>query len=301
MELPEFVYVTMNSLLLRGNAYGLITARSGPGMLPAQVELLNPDRVSVRVNPESGRVVYNVLGREVDRSDIWHARAYVQPGWPQGLSPIQYAKQSIGLGLATEEFGARFFGDGASPSGILTSALPLGEDQAKLAVAKWGAKHGDRKRKTAYLPGDVKWQQITIAPEESQMIESQRLNVSTIARLFNVPPELIAGEAGNSLTYANVTNQAVHFHRFSLQPWISRIERALSRLIPSRQYVKLNPDTLLRSTTTERFNAYKVALDAGFMTVNEIRALEDLPPRAETTTPTSPATNGARDEIGAIQ
>jgi HK97 family phage portal protein len=102
--------------------------------------------------------------------------------------------------------------------------------------------------------------------------------VSTIARLFNVPPELIAGEAGNSLTYANTGAQALHFVKFSLQPWMSRIERALSRLIPSKQYVKLNPDALLRSTTTERFNAYKVALEGGWLTIDEIRALEDLPP-----------------------
>jgi HK97 family phage portal protein len=137
------------------------------------------------------------------------------------------------------------------------------------------------------LSGDLKWQPVSIKPEESQFVETQRLNVATIARLFNIPPELIAGEASNSMTYANVTNQALHFLKFSLQPWISRIERALSRLIPSKQYVKLCPDALLRSTTKERYESYKVALDAGFMTVDEVRALEDLPPLSPSQAPAS--------------
>jgi HK97 family phage portal protein len=100
--LHEFVYSTMVTLLLRGNAYGLVTARQGASMLPAQVELVHPDRVTVRVDPETGRVVYTFLGREVDRADVWHVRAFTMPGSILGLSPVEYARQAIGLGLAAE-------------------------------------------------------------------------------------------------------------------------------------------------------------------------------------------------------
>jgi HK97 family phage portal protein len=139
----------------------------------------------------------------------------------------------------------------------------------------------------------VDWQPISIKPEESQFVESMRFNVSTIARLFNVPPELIAGEAGNSLTYANTAAQALHFTKFSLQPWLGRIERALSRLLPSTQFVKLNPDALLRSTTKERFDAYAVALSNGFMTTDEVRDLEDLPPLSPSQATAGASGNGA--------
>jgi HK97 family phage portal protein len=115
-DLADWLYAVMASLLLRGNAYGLITARSGAGMLPAQVDLLHP--VGVTVNGQ-GRVTYRLLGAEQDPADIWHVKAYVFPmapnGPPVGLSPIEYMRETVGLGLGAEKFAARFFGDSATP------------------------------------------------------------------------------------------------------------------------------------------------------------------------------------------
>jgi len=278
--LVDWISATMQSLLLRGNAYGLITARSGPRLTPAQVELVGPDNMTVMVDPD-GRVSYRFKGRQLDPEDVWHVRAFVTAGSPVGLSPIAYAAETIGLGLATQRFGAQFFREGASPTGILSVDGPMSPD--KVELAKDRLTNATRGRREPLVvsgnnAGGVKWQSISIAPNESQFVESRRLGVAEIARTFGVPPEMIGGEAGGSLTYATVEGRALDFVKFSLTPWIVRLEKAISDLLPRGQTVKFNVNALLRGTTKERYDAHKVALDAGFMTIGEVRQLEDLPP-----------------------
>jgi HK97 family phage portal protein len=276
-SLVEFLYAAMVSLLLRGNAYGLITARSGPRLSPSQVELVSPDDLTVQVNTD-GSVVYRFRGREVDPGDLWHVRAFCFPGSPVGLSPITYAQETIGLSLAVQRYGRQFFTQGASPSGVLSTEATLSLEAAN--HAKFQLLNATRGKREPILVsgGGVKWQPISINPEESQFIESRKLGVSEVARTFGVPPEMIGGEAGNSLTYATVEGRSIDFVRYSLQPWIIRLESALSALLPRGQTVKFNVNSLLRGTTIERYQAHQIALASGFMTIDEVRALEDLPP-----------------------
>jgi HK97 family phage portal protein len=117
-SLPEFVYALLQSLLLRGNAYGLLVDRAGAGLLPSQVELLVPERVQVEAN---SRIIYRVDGQEVETASIWHVRAFTAPGQVLGLSPIAHARQAIGLGIGAERYAAKFFGQSAIPSGVLTT------------------------------------------------------------------------------------------------------------------------------------------------------------------------------------
>lgn len=281
MSLQAFLEAIMRSLLLRGNAFGLVTARSGATMLPAQVDLLHPDTVSAE-RSESGAIVYRVNGREFPREEIWHVRAYVMPGSLLGLAPIEYARQAIGLGLAAEQYGASFFGDSAIPSGYLTTEQAVGQTSADTIKERWNAAHG-RKRDIAVLTGGLEFKAITVAPEESQFIETTRANVATIARFYGIPPEMIGGEAGGSLTYSNVEQRGLDFLTYSLGPWLVRLETALTELLPARQYVKFNSGGLLRTSLRDRYEAHKIGIDAGFLTVNEARALEDLPPLSEGT------------------
>lgn len=271
----DWLHQVMVSLLLRGNAYGLVTARSGATLLPAQIELVDPDQV--QVERRDGVTTYRLAGQEVDPDDVWHVRAYPVPGLPTGLSPVEYARQSIGLGLAAEKFGAQFFGSGATPSGVLQSEVNLTTDQAEAIGARWRALHEGR-HKVAVLSKGLSFVPVSVAPEESQFLETQRFTVAQIARVFGVPPEMIGGESGGSLTYANVESRALDFLRYSVQPWLVRLEAALSALLPRQQSVKFNAGGLLRATTRERYEAHKIALDAGFLTIDEVRALEDLPP-----------------------
>jgi HK97 family phage portal protein len=131
------------------------------------------------------------------------------------------------------------------------------------------------------LDNGAKYKPITIAPEESQFLETTKANVAAVARIYGVPPEMIAGEVGNSLTYANVEQRSLDFLTYGVTPWLVRLERAISALLPRGQFVKFNAGALLRTTTKARYEAHEIGIRAGFLTVNEARALEDLPPLEE--------------------
>jgi len=275
-SLEQWLWAIMQSLLLRGNTYGLITARSGPRLTPSQVEPVNPDSMSVSVGVD-GSITYRFKGRVLDPSDVWHVAAFRPAGSPVGLSPIAYAAETIGLGLAVQRFGRQFFSQGATPSGILSTNSPLSRENADYAKTLLNrATHG--KREPLVVGGEVKWQSLSIAPEESQFVESRKLGVSEIARTFGVPPEMIGGEAGNSLTYATVEGRGLEFVRYSLSHWLVRLERSIGDLLPRGQSVKFNVNALLRGTTLERYQAHEIALRSGWLTVDEVRELEDRGP-----------------------
>jgi HK97 family phage portal protein len=276
--LPEFLFALLQSLLIRGNAYGLIVDRAGAGLLPSQVELLAPERVGVTV--PNGSIEYRVDGQEVDPASIWHVRAFTTAGSVVGLAPVEHARQAIGLGLGAERYAARFFGDSAIPSGVLTSDQDIKQDRAEHLKARWREAHAGR-RDIAVLGSGARFQAVTIPPEQAQFLETTRANVATIARYFNCPPELVGGESGGSLTYANVEQRALDFLTFCLRRWIVTTETALSALLSSTTTVQFNASALVRTDLLTRYQAHEVGIRAGFLTVNEARELEDRPPLPE--------------------
>jgi HK97 family phage portal protein len=276
LSLNEWLYAVMVSLLLRGNAYGIVTGRSGSTLLPAQVDLAHPDRLGVTVTPD-GRISYRLNGKELDPADVWHVRAYTFPGAVLGLSPVEYARQTIGLGLAAEKFGAQFLDNAGIPAGVPTSDQHIQQPVADNLKARWKAAHQD-KRDIGVLGNGARFQPITVRPDESQFLETSKANVATIARIYGVPPEMIAAESGNSLTYANVEQRGLDFLTYAVRPWLVRLETAISTLLPSTQTVKFNPDALVRVALKDRYEAHKIGIEAGFLTKNEARELEDRPP-----------------------
>jgi phage portal protein BeeE len=174
MSLNEWLYAVMVSLLLRGNAHGIVTGRSGSTLLPVQCDLAHPDRLGVTVLPD-GRVQYRLNGKELDPADVWHVRAYAFPGTVLGLSPVEYARQTIGLGLGAEKFAAQFFGDGSIPSGVIYADRdPKKEGAAKLK-AEWMAARKNN-REPAVLSG-ARFEPIQVRPEESQFLATLDSNV----------------------------------------------------------------------------------------------------------------------------
>jgi HK97 family phage portal protein len=278
MNLPDWLYAALQSLLLRGNCYGEIVDRAGAGLLPAQVELLNPD--AVQVTTDDGRLVIRVNGHERDPASIWHVKAFTAPGQVVGLSPIQHARQAVGLGLGAEKFASQFFGENAIPSGLLTTDQRLLPKDANELKQAWAVRHEGR-RGIAVLGGGAKFQAISVSPEESQFLETTQANVRTICRYFGVQPELVGADSGNSLTYANVEQRALDFLTFGLRPWLVRLETALSALLSSTTTVKFNAAALVRTDLLTRYQAHEVGIRAGFLTVNEARDLEDRPPLPE--------------------
>jgi HK97 family phage portal protein len=275
-SLPDWLEAVMRSLLLRGNAYGFVIGRSGPRMSPSQVELVDPDQVSVNVSP-SGEITYRFKGQLVDPSDLWHVRAFRYPGSPLGLSPIQYAAETIGLGLSTRRFGQAYFSDGAMPTGVLRVGQPAGNDMIELLRAHLNrATHG--RRQPLIVSGDTSWTPLSVSPEQSQFIDAMRFNVTEVARMFGIPASMVDGQSEDSNTYANLEGRSLHFLQYSLNPWLIRLENAISSLLPGGAYVKFTTAALLKSTTKERYESYDIALRAKFRTVDEVRELEDLPP-----------------------
>jgi HK97 family phage portal protein len=135
------------------------------------------------------------------------------------------------------------------------------------------------------LGDGIKFKQVSVAPEESQFLETQRFTVQQICRLYGVPPEMIGSESGNSLTYANVEQRSLAFLTYCINPWLVRIETALTDLVPRGQFVKFNAGVLLRTDLKTRYESYEIGLRAGFLTVNETRALEDREPLPVTARP----------------
>jgi HK97 family phage portal protein len=279
-EFSDWCWAIMQSLCLRGNTFGVITARSGSGLLPAQCDLVNPDAMAVTREPDNGgvtRTVYRLNGEEIDPGDVWHVRAFPQAGNPLGLSPIGAAREAIALGIAAEKYAARFFGDASDPRGVLTAEGMVTHEQAMELKERW--QHSFKgKRDIAVLGGGAKFQPISIAPEEAQFVEAQRLNVSTIARFYGVPPEMVGGETAGPLAYSSPEMRSTDYLRFTLAPWLHKLERAIGRLLPRSQKVRFNPGGFLRPTLKERYEAHESGIRAGWLRRSEVRALEDLPP-----------------------
>ena len=275
-ELADWLWACMASLLLRGNAWGLVTDRRGAGLLPSQVDLIHPDRVAVTTGKDGLRVI-RIGGVEQNPADVFHAKAYPWPGQLEGLSPIQYAAESIGLGLGSERWAAKFFRDNAIPSGALTTDQRITAKQAKELQVLWDARHQGQRR-TAVLGDGARFQPITVSPVDAALLESQRFNVETIARVFGVPSEMVNGPTAGHEAYSSPEMRSTDFLTYSLRPWLARIERAVSGLLPSTQKARFNAGGMARATLLDRYTAHKLGIEASWLLPSEVRALEDRPP-----------------------
>lgn len=265
-------------MLVQGNVVGLINERDKFGY-PMIIALQSLADVNVDID-QNGVVKWKIKGNDVPRERIWHFRAYPVEGQIVGLSPVGLHMRTIGMGIQAENFGSQFFADGAHPTGIFTSASRLDDTQAKSVKAKiMAVLRGSRE--PLILPADIKYQSVQINPEESQFLETQKYSAAETARIFGPGvPEMLGYETGATLTYQNVTERALHLLIFTMNSWARRFEAALSstKITPRGQYVRFNRGALLQATTTEKYRAYEIALKNKWLTVNDVRELEDLPP-----------------------
>lgn len=295
-DLFTWLHKCVMSMALRGNAYGLITQRDPLGF-PTMVEWLNPDDVWVdEYNPV--RPVYYWQGREVPRDQIVHIPWVVLPGHVVGLSPVALFAQTIGAGLTVTEYGRTWFLNGGTPPAVLKNAQKtVSQDESEEISDRLSGRM--RSRKPLVIGSDWDFTALSVSPEESQFIESMRLNASQIAAIYGVPPEKIGGDTGGSLTYSTVEMNALDLINSTLRPWLVRLESAFTRLMPGREFVRFNLDAMLRTSVLDRYTAHGMSLAQGWRNRDEIRALENLaplPPDAggdqytiDTTAPAPPA------------
>jgi HK97 family phage portal protein len=264
----------MTSCLLRGNGYGYIH-QLGPDGWPTQIESLHPDRITWRRERNFGPVESFLDNQKIERwplGPLWHLPVYVTPGSPIGMSPIQYAANTIGLGLAAQRFGAGWFNGGGLPVGTLESDQVIDKDTA-IALK-------DRIRETL-RPGEVmvlgaglKFNAVQVNPEDSQFLETVKATNDEVARFFFRRPP---GEGG-SVTYANVESRSLDLLTYTLTGWLVPIEKAITRLRPRPRYVKFNADALVRVDLMSRYKAHDMAIRSGLNSRDERRELEDYGP-----------------------
>ncbi len=276
--LEDWRYRLIMSWLTRGNSYGQILQRSAGGFAQ-QVDLLHPDCVAPQIS--GGDIAWQVNGSTIPRRELLHLRVNPQPGVLLGLSPIELHALTIGLHITSTKFGQQWFADGAHPSAMLTnSEVAMSPEQAQAAKDRFvAAIRGSRE--PVVLGRGWAYETLSVTPEESQFLQTQGYSAAECARIFGPGiAEILGYQSGGSLTYANVQDRGVHLLTYSVGKWIRRTERVLSDFLPRPQYVKLDRDALLETSTVQRYQAYTSALNAGWRTINEVRDDEDLPPVA---------------------
>ena len=294
-EMTSFIFreTLMTHLLLWGNAYSQII-RNGKGEVVALYPLM-PDRMKVD-RDEHGRLYYeytvydaddvdgrkgtNKVGRTVrlQLHDVLHIPGLGFDGLV-GYSPIAMAKNAIGLAIATEEYGSKFFANGAAPSGVLEHPGTI-KDPSKVRES-WQATFGGsgNANKIAVLEEGMKYTPISISPEQAQFLETRKFQIDEIARIFRVPPHMI-GDLEKS-SFNNIEQQSLEFVKYTLDPWVSRWEQAMVRALltpdeKKKYFFKFNVDGLLRGDYQSRMNGYATARQNGWMSANDIRELENL-------------------------
>lgn len=271
----DWVFRCVTSLTLRGNAFGLITARD-TAMYPTQLEWLNPAEVTIQQDDTNFTPVWYWRGRRLDSADLLHIPNYVVPGRVLGVSPIKAYKTVIETGLYAQNFGRDWFQNGNVPSGVVKSPQPMDYDQAQIVKDRFKA--AGRRRDIVTLPEGLEYEPITIPAEESQFIATLTASASQVASIYGLPPEYIGGEVGHSsLTYATEEMNEIKLLR-RLQPYMSKLESAWFPLMPRPRYVKFNADASIRTDMATRFSAYQIARGIGLNNINELRTNEDLPP-----------------------
>ena len=284
----NFRETMMGHLLLYGNAYAQII-RNARGEVVGLYPLM-PNKMTV--DRDGAGHLYYLYTRGPDDSpvDTENGQVYLPPeqvlhipglGYDGivGYSPLAMAKNAVGLAIATEEYGAKFFANGAAPGGVLEHPGTIKDPQR--VKDSWNAAYqgSGNAHRIAVLEEGMKYQPIGISPEQAQFLETRKFQINEIARIYRVPPHMV-GDLEKS-SFSNIEQQSLEFVKYTLDPWICRWEQSLKRRLfteeEKREYfIKFNVDGLLRGDYQSRMNGYAVARQNGWMSTNDIRELENL-------------------------
>lgn len=281
-----FFETLMTHLAIWGNAYAQII-RDGRGNVLALYPLM-ANRMKVD-RDENGKLYYEYQMMvdngakmktgtvRLNPHDVLHVPGLGFDGLV-GYSPIAMARNAVGLGLACDEFGASFFANGATPSGVLE--MPTIVKNPDLIRQSWkDGFSGTNAHKVAILDQGVTYKPIAISPEEAQFLETRKFQINEIARIFRIPPHMI-GDLEKS-SFSNIEQQSLEFVKYTVDPWVSRWEQSIRRalLTPEEKknmFVKFNVDGLLRGDYQSRMRGYSIGRQNGWMSANDIRELEDM-------------------------
>lgn len=278
----DLVSQTMTSLALRGNAFLWVEREGGK---VSGIYVLDPDRVTAERKPtSSGRasVHFAVDGTPVSSRSMLHIAGLRKPGDLLGLSPIAAASETIAVALAAQRHTRSLLENQANPAGLIEVPGTLSAAGATQLSKQWNAYHGGSRRGgVAVLTEGAKFNRLTLSSVDAEVLSTRKWQVVDVARAFGVPPTLLSEMEASSSWGAGVIETNRAFAVYGLTPWTTRLEAHFSRLLQEdnpRAFLRFNLDALLRPDTEARFKSYKIGLEAGFLTTDEVRAYEDLAP-----------------------
>lgn len=273
-RLGSWIFEAVTSLGLHGNAVGHVTHRDGMGY-PLNVVWLPMNEITVD-DTNSIRPVWYWKGRKLNSEALVHITWFKMPGRTLGLSPIEAYALTISNGLEAQEYGLSWFENGGFPPGTFrnenktVSPIEAEEIRRRLVASI-------RKRQPLVHGSDWEYSPITVPPEQAQFIETMKMTANQIAAIYGINPTEIGGEAANSMTYSNEEMRQKR-RMADANPWLRRLEEAFTSWLPERQYIKFNRDASEATDTKTRHEIYAIDRQIGLRSINELRALEDLPP-----------------------
>jgi HK97 family phage portal protein len=278
----ETISSMVAALLIHGNYIAILGAPGANGY-PDSFYPVNPEKVNVR--RVDGAIVYRINDVDYDSSEIMHIKGFSLPGELVGYGILAAQRQAIGGAIATQTYAQRYFNGGAVPPAYIESDNPdLTQEEADAMKRVWLQSYGGINMTPPVFNSTTRVKTLAANARESQLVESRQYSLTEIANMIGLPAYYL-GAPNSSRTYSNVSEENLQLVRWSLLPWISRIEQKLTDYIPRGQVAKFNVDALLRPDTKTRYEAHAIALANGFLTVDEVRELENREPLGETADP----------------
>ena len=270
----DWIHQAMASLLLRGNAYGLIVDTTRAGW-PSRIAWLHPDRVTVDESGTAPEYFHN--GRRLDRASVVHIAAFTVPESVVGVSPISLFRLQLQKGLSAQQWAADYFDRGVAPVGVLKhKSRTLSPADREIAKARFKAAVQGR---DIFVTGqDWEWDALQVSSADATFLEAIQAGATEVAAIFRVNPEDIGGKTGHSRQYTTLVMEMLKFGQRTLLGWTARMEATLNTLLPPPQYAKFNLDALARADQKTRMETHRIALETGLETLDEARALEEKPP-----------------------
>lgn len=271
------------SLLLDGNCFVRVFTSPSTGEI-INMSVLNPIHVEIQRNG-LGRVMFKVQGEPnmLSSEEVIFIPDVVRPGHIRGVSRVEALKENFGLAIALQNYAAKFFGSGTQTSGVIEFPGNLTAEQAKNLQEGFDARHRGwgKSHRTGIISGGAKYVPTSVENDKAQFLDSRRLAVEDVARAFNIPSNMLNIPGAN--TFASVEANAIQFVTHTVRPIVQKLEGAFSPLMQRTQggenaFIKFNIDGLLRADINSRMTAYSTGLNSGFLTINDVRRLEDLRP-----------------------
>ena len=273
-----FIEYLVKSICLNGNGYAVINRDRNANIV--SFTCVNPQ--DVRIIPEYGSLYYNIKGYDelIPSEDIIHVKNLTNDGI-LGLSPIQYAAEAVGWGLALQTYGNTYFGNGGMPSGTLESDKVLTTEAVERLRQSWDKAYGgvDNANKVAVLEEGIKFSPVSITNEAAQFLASRQFSISEICRWYRVAPHLVQDLTKSS--FNNIEQQSLEFVQYTLTPILKRMEQEFNSKIfkvneRNRFFIEFNVNGLLRGDAKTRADLYTKAIQWGWMSINEVRRKENL-------------------------